>query len=688
MDGKRTPSAVRATTDGERAVIMSLLKRLLLSVTLAILSILIGTLLLSMESARQYLEGQLQSESENAASSLALSLSQAANQDPVTRELLMLALFDTGRFQAIALTAPDGTSLFARGQEVSQLAPRQAPAWFTRSLPLRQAQTVREVSDGWRQVGQLSVIVDSSYASDALWHSSVRMAFLVLTAGAVWALFVAGLLNWFRRVLRDEISAQVREIGMREGAEEAHPLRARSQVDELAVVVSAIRDTRERVRATEQEQTERIESLQVELHSDSVTGLPNRKYFINELNRALHGDLGSAAGSGQVLLFRLHDLPGLNTALTRPSVDHWLASMGQRVRAVLAQLGQEGAQVARLNGSEFAVLLPGLHGPEGMQVVQQVRQVLQSLRMSLPDGRWSRWSYALTEYSPTCQVGEVLTRLDQGLMGSEGAGHDEVEYVANDAGAVPRDAASEGEWQHLLSHALHSPEGLSLAVRRHGYAGAQGAHVLHEALLVLHASAQKELAGSLFMPVAVRLGLSADFDLRAIALGLDWLRQHREQSLVVRVSLPSLVQARFLPSLQALLEQWVASEEAGILPRLYLELDAHGLVAYPQALQACAETVARMGGLVGLRRLDQQPRALLQLHTLPLAYVKLGTHFAEEGQESPGSRYLLEAMANTAQNLKLRVYAMEEADAQITQMLRSRNAYFALPSVPGISGDA
>ncbi len=656
---------------------MSLLKQLLLSVTLAILVILAGTLALSIGSARQYLAGQLESESENTASSLALSLSQSANQDPVVRELLMLALFDSGKFKSIELTAPDGAVLFSRQQTEGTTQTGLAPAWFSRWLPLGQAQTVREVSDGWRQVGRLSVQVDSSYASDALWRSSSRMALLVLTAGAVWALFVVGLLNWFRRVLRDEISTQVRDIGRREDSA-ASGLRpaAHTPIDELTGVVNAIRDTRERVRAAELEQSERIESLELEANRDAVTGLPNRKYFVHELGRALHGDLGRAAADGQVLLFRLHDLPVLNAAVTRTSVDQWLILVGQRVQAALTEQGLTTAQVARLNGSEFAVLLPGLQGPQAMQAVQQVRQVLQALRLSLDDGQWSRWGYALTDYSPSCSVSDVLTRLDQALVGGESAGHDAVEFVANEGHTAQRSSVGESQWQQLLSAALAVPDSLSLAVYRHACTGPEGGHVRHEALLVLRAAEERELAGSLFMPVAVRLGLSAAFDLRAVALGLQWLTAHPGQSLVVRVSLPSLADAHFLPQLQALMQNAVAGDAGDpVLPRLLLELDAHGLVAYPQELRACGEMVAQAGGSVGLRRLDQQPKALALLHTLPLAYVKLGTHFAENGMESPGSRYLLEAMVHTVQALQLRLYVTDTADAQAVEWLRSKGAY-------------
>jgi hypothetical protein len=96
---------------------MSLLKQLLISVTVAIVAILIGTLAFSIGAARQYLDGQLQSESENAASSLALSLSQPANQDPVTQELLMMALFDGGQFKLIRLASPQGETLFERRRD-------------------------------------------------------------------------------------------------------------------------------------------------------------------------------------------------------------------------------------------------------------------------------------------------------------------------------------------------------------------------------------------------------------------------------------------------------------------------------------------------------------------------------------------------------------------------------------------
>jgi GGDEF domain-containing protein len=365
---------------------MSLLKQLLISVTVAIVAILIGTLAFSS----QYLDGQLQSESENAASSLALSLSQPANQDPVTQELLMMALFDGGQFKLIRLASPQGETLFERRRDngitdssasAAKLKDGAAPPWFVEVLPLRSPKAERVISDGWKQVGQLTLVVDDSYASQALWGSSVRLTGVVVLAGLAWAFFVVLLFRWFRKVLQQEISAQVQAIGRQAGSEApAKPVKA--VVAELVPVLSAIADTRERVQATAQEQMERIESLELEVNLDPVTQLPNRKYFVNELRRALSETDGGAA-HGHVMLFRQRDLLALNAQMSRASADAWLAAMGEQVNQVLKSHAECKAQLARLNGSDFVVLMPALAGPQAMSLVQQIRQVLLSMRVTL-----------------------------------------------------------------------------------------------------------------------------------------------------------------------------------------------------------------------------------------------------------------------------------------------------------------
>lgn len=649
---------------------MSLLKRLLLSVSVAILVILSGTLALSMHSARQYLDGQLQSQSENAASALALSLSQPANQDEVTRELLMMALFDSGQFRAIRLTGLNGEMLFERAHP-NEYGGGAAPAWFARMLPLRVPEAVRAISDGWKQVGNLSVTVDNAFARDALWQSSVRMGLLVVIAGALWALSVAALLKWFSRVLREEISAQVMAIGSGAAAP-ARPMR--TQVAELAAVVHAISDTRERVRATAQEQTERIDSLEVELNRDPVTMLPNRKYFMNELRRVLKGDVGTDGQvlpvGGHVLLFRQRDLQALNTFMTRAPADAWLTSMAECVDMRLTNEGLSGALLARLNGSDFIALMPGMEGPAAMQVVQQIKHDLQALRQPIGPGQWCRWAYALTDYGSGVTVSELLSRLDQGLMRSESVGQEEVEYLTD---AAPRNSVSELQWQQTLQQAL-AEERLQLQVAPQAYASGSDRTQRHEAFLTMQDTTGQSLQGALFLPVAVRLGMSATFDVRAMQLAQRWLQAHAGAQLVVKVSLPSLADDSFLAQLRA---QWAPAGDWQ--QRLWVELDAHGLVAYPEEMEALATAAAALGVHVGLRRLEHEPMALARLHLLPLAYVKLGADFVQQAVTSPGSQHLLQAMVATARTLQVQVCLAGTVDAGTAQPLQAQGVYVLVP---------
>ena len=657
---------------------MSLLKQLLISVTVAILAILAGTLVFSIDSARQYLDGQLQSEAENAASSLALSLSQPANQDPITRELLMTALYDSGQFQRIALASPEGQILFERQRSDAdstgtgrRVRSDSAPKWFSQLLPLHAPKAQRVVSDGWKQVGQLTLEVDDTYARSALWNSSVRMASLVMLAGAGWTVFVVLLLQWFRRVLRQEIEAQVKGIG-RTSAESVsvsavHPLK--SAVAELAPVLSAIADTHERVQATALEQMARIDSLELEVNRDPVTLLPNRKYFVNELHRALSGADAEAA-HGYVMLFRQRDLLALNAQMTRANADTWLKSVGERVSQVLNAQLDSGAQLARLNGADFVVLMPALAGPQAMSLVLEVRQVLQSMRLTLSGGHWYRWSFALTDYTASSSVTGVLSRLDYGVMRSESSGQSDVEYVAYGDEEVVSNMAGETLWRQTLIASLETPDALSLTVQPMLFTTDAGIKRRCEASLSLRTATGEALMGSLFLPVAVRLGMSADCDLRAVALGLEWLEEG-DAELVVRISLPSLAQPDFLGRLNEVLK---APKWERRLPLLCLELDAHGLMAYPGEMTDFCQSMAELGVGVGLRRLDQQPMVLARLHTLPLRYVKLGGSFTEQSVQSPGALHLLEAMAVTAAQLGIQVVVTEAVNTQAQELLRKHHA--------------
>ena len=640
---------------------MSILLRLLISVTIAIGAILLGTLLVSVGAARDYLSGQLQVQSNDAAVSLALSLSQPANNDPVIQELLVSALFDGGHFKRIELRDPEGKILIERRAPEPEL--KGLLGWVRTAAPFSHGPAKHAVSDGWQQLGEVTLLSNDTYAWETLWKSSVRMTALVLGAGLLWGIFAYGLVRWIKKRLLFDVSEQVKAIDRGDAGRQAY-----SSVSEFALVTDALNETRERVRVTNEEQSSKIESLELELNQDPVTGLANRKYFINEFRRELTAPQDDeprlparlANPGGHILVFRQRDLADINRHMPRDFTDQWLRSISQRVQEMLRANDINHFVLARLNGSDFVLLLPHLAAPGAMMIAETLRSELRALRLPVGEGGLCRWAQAVTDYSPNAKLGEVLARLDFGLMRAESAGNDQT-VLLDDAQQHAMSAAGQTAWKDAIVSAVEEQRfSLQLTPLRQ----LDGQLVRHEAMLMLHnAQDAAPIPAPIFIPAAVRLNLSGECDLQAVRLALDWL-SHHDGELGVVVCLPSLTRSAFLRQFELLL-----AEKPELSTRLAIEIDAHGLVEHPSHVAAFARVVSRCGARLGLRRLAQQFGAMAHLHSLPLSYVKIGGGFITGMLQSPGSQQLTASLIDTARGLNIEVYAENVPDGATRDIL-------------------
>lgn len=663
---------------------MSLLRYLLLSVTMAVVAILAGAVWLSVDSARHYLSTQLQAQSDSAATSLALTLSQPANHDPVIQELLVSALFDTGQFHRVELLDSAGNSLVQRVNTRPTEPFAAAPQWFSNSVPLRHSDSVAHVSDGWRQLGQVVVQADAAHARDTLWKNFLSMTMWVAAAGVLWACLVVMLMRWLRRALRTDVEERVAGILSQQPPPTAS--RSRSRFAELEGLSQTIEAVQKRVLATSQEQHARIESLEFELHQDEVTGLANRRYFLNELRKALAPNGDASKTTGHILLFRQRDLAAINTVMSRVHVDGWLRNVGDQLRACLQAEHIKSAQLARLNGSDFAVLLPGLDGPQVSPIAEQLKHRLAQLRVQLPSGQFCRWAVGLTDYEAGDGLAVVLGRLDQALMAAESAGHSDIEYLSrrDSANQGGTQGAGETQWRQLLQNALIEQR-FELTVQPHQ--ASEAAQCFDATLVIRQAadtkasanplsalSAQRgERAGDeqpasyisafLFMPVAVRLGLSAVCDLRAIELAGHWLQQNSGE-LVLRVSLTSLLQDGFMNEAEQCLKAMDAD-----FSRLYIELDAYGVTSHSEALTQFVQRLSPLGVRFGLRRLVEHPTALSHLQPLSLSYVRANAAFIQEQAATVGGHELALAVFKTCAALNIHISFDMPCD-QLPEQLR------------------
>src|SRR5690606_27590045 len=151
---------------------MSLIKQLWLGITMILLLALGGSFVISILSAKHYLQEQLQLKNIDNASSLALSLSQL-EKDPTTLELLISPQFDSGHYQRITLTDPDGAVVVERIFTAD--IHNNVPHWFGSLADLQVQPGVALVQDGWQQYATLSLESHTRFALTTLWQGTINL---------------------------------------------------------------------------------------------------------------------------------------------------------------------------------------------------------------------------------------------------------------------------------------------------------------------------------------------------------------------------------------------------------------------------------------------------------------------------------------------------------------------------------
>ncbi len=136
---------------------MSMYRQLWLAIVVSMLLALGGGLLASMLSARSYLGSQLSIKNTDNATALALSLSQGT-PDPVTVDLVVASLFDSGHYELIRVTDPSGKLIAERVGDAKDL---DAPAWFAHLLPITATPGQAQISSGWKQFGTVTLVSHS-----------------------------------------------------------------------------------------------------------------------------------------------------------------------------------------------------------------------------------------------------------------------------------------------------------------------------------------------------------------------------------------------------------------------------------------------------------------------------------------------------------------------------------------------
>ncbi len=454
---------------------------------------------------------------------------------------------------------------------------------------------------------------------------------------------------------------------------------------EVAKLVIVNRDITERKRAEAQ--------LDYNLFHDPLTGLPNRRMFLDRLQTAF-ARVRRDRSSYALLLANIDHFKVFNETMGSLAGDQVLVEISRRIGCALRQEGTKSAHAAassaseaalfRLSGDEFAVLLESIRDPsEAMRSATHMQMaVAEPFRI---DSR---------EVRPSMSVGIAL--------GSEI--HARPEDALRDADVAMRRAkALGGSRCEVFDEGMHSravgrlrlESDLRTAFAEHQFRIHYQPVILlktrrvvsFEALLRWEHPTQGLISPYRFIDAAEDTGILVSIGHWLIVQACMQLREWQmldptgqPMRITVNLSARQLADARLANDIQEALQQ------TGIDPtRLQLEMSEHVAAADPKLTITVLSHLKHLGIKTVLDDFGTGPTSLLELTRLPIDALKIDRSLIRDMQSDKSSADIIELIISLAHKLRLKLIAEGIENAKQLQRLQElrceygQGYYFSQP---------
>ena len=611
---------------------MSLIKQLWIAITLVMTLAFGGSMVVSVLSARHYLEQQLQVKNIDNATALALSLTQL-EKDETLVGLLVAAQFDAGHYRFIRIVSPTGKTVVER--VAANLKPG-APDWFVKLIPIRTTPGQALIQDGWNQYGTLTLASHDSYAYQSLWKGTVELLLWFVIGAALTGMVGTLLVRSITRPL-GEVVGQAQAIAERRFLTIPEP-----RTPELKSVAHAMNEMVGRLKAMFNEEAARLETLRQKVNRDAVTGLSSRDYFLSHLREAVQGDQFGSVGT--LVLVRLPDLNDLNTQLGRPQTDALLKDVGHELYKCGAD--RIGQRAGRLKGAEFAMVCPSLaSATEAAHDIHErlTQNLLPKWRGQVPD----LFHISAVRYHHDQNISELLARADETLAQAASQGANSWHAVED---SMAKAALPAEQWRALLTEAV---AGGRLALSFYPVMSGDGANPMHqEGMLRLQVDAAGTLlsAGD-FMPMAAQLNLTAPIDLGVVKLAIEHLRS-TAGDIAVNLSAATVANFSFRHELIQLLKTYPE-----VCQRLLIEVPEYGVLKQFDAFRELAHQLKQLGCRVGVEYFGQSFAESGKLADLGLDYIKVHPSYIRDIASNEGNQEFLKGLCKVAHAIGITVVA-------------------------------
>lgn len=621
---------------------MTLLRQLILVIVTLFLLLFAGTFIISVHNTQSYLSTQLQTISQDTATSLGLTLSPHFAQDEmIIVESMTSAVFDSGYYREVVIKSTDGKTIVER---IAPVSIEGVPDWFISLVPLQTPRGEALIMAGWQQAGTITVAANPGEAYMTLWTNSIQSFWWFL--GSSVLTFALGILalHFVLRPLR-AVEQQAKSICDRE-----YPVQNKLPWTlELRSVVEAMNRMTLKVRDMFQEQTEAMERMRSENFIDPVTGLANRKYFDNQLRHLISSE--DVFHTGALIIIEIKDLKQINEQLGYVKTDALLNELSNLIREHSARLQGIDHFSAHIAGADFAIVLTDIGEKD---VEDFISQLMSSLPRLHDKGLIETLDIAhagVAIYNGQSYF-DFLSDADTALRSAQvqGANRWQVNSNKRTQGGYSHSAS---KWSEILQGIIRDRK-IALFMQPIIRSGEGGIVEHREILLRVIDPEGNIIPAGTFIPMAKRLGMIQDFDRLVVEEVMLRLAQSPSDPTPLAINLfpASIHDDSFNDWLVSCLER-----QPTVAARLILEIAEYGAVENIAMLKTWVDRIRATGAKTSIDHFGKAFSSFGYLCETRIDYLKIDGSFVADLPNNKDHRFFIESIIKIAHGLDITVIA-------------------------------
>ncbi len=383
---------------------------------------------------------------------------------------------------------------------------------------------------------------------------------------------------------------------------------------------------------------------------DPLTGLFNRRRFVDELEQVL-GNPSLHKNRGALFFVDLDQFKYVNDTCGHPAGDRLIKTVADRLRATVGERGV----VARFGGDEFAVLVPAVSKREAMKLADSILEDMRQLSHVEDE----------TVIHVHCSVGvtmirageathdDLIAQADIACREAKNRGRNRAEFYRVSKSETQQIAADVG-WMRRLREAIDN----NLFELRFQpvveIASGETSH--HEVLLRLKMDDGQNVGPDMFLPAAVRFGLMAEIDAWMIDHALEAHVKYSELDPTLRLAVNLSANAFETEDLAGYVESRLAFHN--IAPdRIVFEITENLAVRHLSHVERQVAALREMGCEVALDDFGKGYSSLGYLQQLSFDYIKIDGSFIRNLVKNPVDQKMVRLIAEIGREAGMKTIA-------------------------------